>query len=188
MLPLYVYTVLYHLFQYVYLLKNRGSGVDTANMAVLIPLTRCAVHIPNQRNLYARCALYPVYNTGCSFEVWLQWDKGICIFIFNVSYVGISCYSSTNCEEVNGAGPFIVSSQEECCLPSQFQARSYRVPLPITNGGIGLSECTQCIGKETICNHCVYYHLANTTYKNSHERIPCTNRCMKDCHLGYLHM
>ena len=107
----------------------------------------------------------------------------VCIFVFNVSYTGISCYSSTNCEEENGAGPFIVSSQEECCVPSQFQARSYRVPLPTTNDGIGLSECYECIGKEAIYNHCIYYQLANIMYINSHERVPCTNRCMKHCQI-----
>ena len=47
--------------------KTRVSGVDPANKVY-------SAYIKHQRNLYAQCALYPVNNSGGSFEVWLQRD------------------------------------------------------------------------------------------------------------------
>ena len=82
LLPLHVCTVMYHLFKQVHLLKTEGvvlilltSGVDTANKL-------CSAYIKHQRDLYAQRAPYPVYNTGCSFEVWLQQDIHIYIYIY----------------------------------------------------------------------------------------------------------
>ena len=73
------------------------------------------------------------------------------IFVRMQCHIGISCYSSANCEEVDGVAPIIVTSQEECCLQSPFQPRSFEVPLTSVKNSYGL-QCAQCIGKENHSN------------------------------------
>ena len=57
------------------------SGVDTANKV-------CCAYIKHQSDLYAQCALYPVYKTGSRFEVWLQRD--ISTFINVYTHISIT--------------------------------------------------------------------------------------------------
>ena len=73
------------------------------------------------------------------------------IYVHMQCHVGISCYSSANCEEVDGVASFIVTSQEECCLQSPFQPRSFEVPVTSAKTSFGL-QCAQCIGKENYSN------------------------------------
>ena len=76
-----------------------------------------------------------------------------CFIKYVYVYVaGIPCYySSTNCGEVDGVAPFMVTSQEECCLhnPLMTESRSFEVPVTSGEAGLGLKlNCAQCIGKE----------------------------------------
>ena len=70
---------------------------------------------------------------------------------------GISCYSSTDCGELDGEAPVMVTSQEECCLQSPFQPRSFELPSAKANLGL---QCAQCIGKEC-CLSSLYYEIPN---------------------------
>ena len=79
--------------------------------------------------------------------------------------VGTSCYSSTNCEDVDGVAPFIVSSLEECCLHNPFQPRSFSMPLTSMKDDIG-TRCAQCTGKENHLSSDLTYNI----YKNPHEK------------------
>ena len=56
----------------------------------------------------------------------------------------VMCFSSTNCEESNWKDPVMASSQEECCLMSPFQPRSFKTTKD-TTGVLG-ARCVQCIG------------------------------------------
>ena len=70
---------MHHYWFSIYILCTSGSGVDSANEV-------CSACIKHQRDLHAQCALYPVYSTGGSFEVWLQRDINIYNFSFIASY------------------------------------------------------------------------------------------------------
>ena len=77
-------------------------------------------------------------------------------FLF-VCIIEMLCYSSTNCEEVDGLAPIMVTSEEECCLQSPFQPRSFEVLVTSLKASTGLG-CAQCIGKENYLSS-LYYEM-----------------------------
>ena len=54
-----------------------GSALIFVSLLVLNLLTGAGAYIKHERDLYALSAVYQIYCTVVTFEVWLQWEISI---------------------------------------------------------------------------------------------------------------